>query len=93
MSEFKKGDIIKMAVASRSHVIAPYYVLILEYNANAKDGEIKMITEIPGKHSLQMVVGSNWEYHYPRMTKVGTLQTHAHLLLNQDLTHKKYGNT
>ena len=80
---FREGQILKMAVASRSHVRHPYYVLVTYYNENAIIGEIKMTTTIPGEHSLNMIVGSNWEYHRPRMTIMGTNATHGYLLKNQ----------
>lgn len=80
---FAAGQILKMDVASRSHVSQPYYVEVLEYNPYAKDGEVKMVTNIPGKHSCKMIVGSNWEYHLPRMTVVGMKEKYGHLLNNQ----------
>lgn len=83
--KFKEGQVIKMAVASRTHVIKPYYVEVLFYNEYAKEGEIKMTTNIPGEHECNMKVGNNWEYHYPRMTIMGTKETHGHLLNNQTL--------
>lgn len=87
-SDFYEGCIIKMDVASRSHVFKPYYVECIYFNPNAKDGETIMETYIPGNHRLRMVVGSNWEYHKPRMTVIGNKIDFGHLLLNQDLKHK-----
>jgi len=82
---YYSGDIIKMDVASRSHVTEPYYVFCEEYNPHAKEGEVKMVTSIPGRYKIKMYVGSNWEYHSPRMTKIGTIFSHGYLLENQKL--------
>lgn len=83
--DFKKGQVIKMAVGPRSHVTKPYYVQVMFYNPKAKFLDTIMITDIPGQHRLDMFVGKNWEYHKPRMTIVGTVETHGHLLHNQPL--------
>lgn len=85
MPEFKIGQVLKMSVANRSHVTQPYYVEVVEYYPNAEQGEVKMVTHIPGEHSCRMVVGSNWEYHQPRMTIVGDKKRFGYLLINQKL--------
>jgi len=83
--QFQKGDILKMDVASRSHVKDPYYVEVLYSNTTAERGEITLIVGIPGYNYFAMPV-AEWafEYHLPRMTKVGTTLTHRELLYNQD---------
>lgn len=75
---FKVGGIYRMHPANRSHVRTPYYVEVIEI------GNDFIITNIPGKHSLRIVKGSNWDYHIPRMEFIGTQETHGHLLLNQE---------
>lgn len=82
---FAVGQILKMKPASRSHVHWPYYVEVLFYNPDAKDGEIIMTTNIPGGHKLDIRMGVNWEYHYPRMKIVGVKEKVGKLLLNQNL--------
>lgn len=89
---FEKGDIIEMSVAKYSHEKKPYYVVCTYFNKNANFGEVKMTTSIPDMWSLQMIIGNNWAYHYPRMKKVGTLDTHGHLLHNQNLVCRKNSN-
>lgn len=85
----KIGRIIKMEVASRSHVVNPYYAEIIYYNPHAKDGEVKMKTRIPYQHSLDWTVGSNWEYHLPRVSKVYQEGKMTNKLFNQKLQHIK----
>lgn len=84
--EFSVGQIIEMSPGY--HTIEPYYVLIKFYNSEAKAGDVKMITTIPGEHDCKMVVGSNWEYHYKRMKIIGDKKTYGYLLNNQKLQHK-----
>lgn len=84
-NEFAVGMILKMNVASRSHVSEPYYVEVIYYTTLSIHGKVKMITSIPGEHKLEMTVGSNWEYHYPRMEIIGHKSTYGHLLYNQKL--------
>jgi hypothetical protein len=84
--KYRKGLIVRMNVASRSHVKRPYFVRIDFYNENATNaGETKMITSIPNEHSCKMTVNSNWEYHEPRMEIVGDEKEFGHLLYNQKL--------
>lgn len=99
---FNAGDILKMGVGSRSHMKQPYYVLVVSYNKDAKEnGEILMTTKIPNAGTMSVILGNNEQYQLPRMTKVGTYNTHKHLLENQPLilngkpfhenpTHLKY---
>lgn len=74
-----------MGVGSRSHVTKPYYVVIKYYNPLAKDGEVKMTTCIPNRHSLDWVVGNNWDYHYNRILEVYPINSKIGLLFNQPL--------
>lgn len=77
-SSFKKGDVYKMKVASRSHVKKPYYVIIEVVNDDA------IVTTIPGFHSLCIQLNSpEWEYHIPRMKLVGNSEEDKKLLYNQ----------
>lgn len=85
VSSFRTGIILKVYPASRSHVKNPYYVEILYFNQYAKVGEIIMTTNIPGEHKLDMIVGSNWEYHYPRLEIIGYKTEFEYLLYNQEL--------
>lgn len=82
-SNFEAGQVLQMTPGY--HTTKPYYVEVVFYNAEAKDGEVKMITRIPGEHSLDMKVGSNWEYHYKRMKIIGSKKQFKHLLHNQKL--------
>ena len=77
-----------MSVASRSHVIKPYFVEITYYNPLAKKGEVKMKTRIPKEHSLDWTIGNNWEYHIERVMKVYPCDKFTHKLFNQKLKHK-----
>jgi len=63
-TDFKIGEIYKMAVASRSHVTKPYFVII-------KDVGVDYIeTYIPGNHSLRIDYPSGtWYYQTARMSK------------------------
>ena len=81
--KFNKGDILKVEVGSRSHVIEPYYVLVEE---GGGDG-FSFITSIPGvmKRSWCNAKAPEYEYHKNRCLKVGTTETHGHLLYNQKL--------
>lgn len=83
LAELKIGLIIKMAPGY--HTKNPYYAEITFFNGEAKNGELIMITSIPGEHSLSMIVGSNWEYHNKRITIIGPKSSHSHLLYNQKL--------
>jgi len=85
MKVFKVGQVIKMSVAKYSHVTKPYYVEVIEYNEGAKEGQVKMKTSIPGEHALEMTVGKEWDYHYPRMEIIGDKSIFGHLLKNQKL--------
>lgn len=86
IKQFKEGLILKMDVAFASHVKEPYYVEVIYFNPEAKaKGDKLMTTNIPGQHSLDMFIGRNWEYHYPRMTIVGEKKKFEHLLYNQKL--------
>lgn len=82
-SEIKNGLVIKMAPGY--HTRKPYYVEVLFFYPEAKEGQLKMITGIPGQHRLSMVVGSNWEYHHKRMEIIGMKSEFGHLLHNQSL--------
>ncbi len=82
---FELNQVWKMNVAERSHVTAPYYVRIILVGI----GEI--VTSIPGAHSLtisQHGENANWDYHIPRMEYVGTMESHGHLLFDQNIEHK-----
>ena len=64
-SDFTIGDIYKMNVASRSHVLKPYYVII----KNVTDYYIE--TLVPGEHSLKIHINTfEWGYHIPRMERI-----------------------
>jgi hypothetical protein len=78
-SDFKKGEVYRMAVASRSHVKKPYYVIIND------TGRGFIETYIPGQHSLKIQHGVNWDYHIRRMTFVGSDHLSRALALNQSL--------
>jgi len=86
---FKHGDILKVALASRSHEINPYYVIVIYANKNAKYGQTILETIIPDMWALKIKAGPSWDYHKDRFTKVGKLETHSHLLYNQNLVIKK----
>ncbi len=65
-SDFNIGEVYKMAVASRSHVKKPYYVIIKNKNKHS------IQTNIPHRHSLIIkYISPEWDYHIPRMTFVG----------------------
>lgn len=83
-NQFEVGQIIKMSPGY--YTKNPYYVEVVYYNPTAKEGQVKMTTNIPGHHKLDMRIGNNWEYHYRRMTIVGDKSKHEHQLRNQDLT-------
>lgn len=82
---FEVGQILKMKPGPSSHVRSPYYVEILFYNPDAKQGEIIMTTNIPGLHKLDIKVGAMWDYHLPRMTIIGAKEKFGRLLINQPL--------
>lgn len=67
------------------HTEKPYFVEVVFWNPNAKVGQIKMVTQIPGHNSCEMMVGSNWEYHRKRIMNIYYKPYHTHLLYNQDL--------
>lgn len=77
---FEKDDILEVAVASRSHVVRPYYVLVIS-------GGSGLETHIPGLFKRSWHVGDQtWHnYHKSRLKKVGTFKTHSHLLYNQEV--------
>ena len=81
IKDFKEGQIYKMKVASRSHVIEPYYVEIIEV------GKDFITTNIPDAHSLK-IDEKNWDYHIPRMEFIGDKKEFGHLIYNQKLIHK-----
>ncbi len=84
MQCFKKGQVIKMDVAERSHVTTPYYVEIIYFDEKAsKEGDLIMITSIPGQHECKMILGNNWDYHQKRMTIIGDKSKYGFLLYNQ----------
>ncbi len=63
--DFKKGEVYRMAVASRSHVKKPYYVLIKDV------GDDYIETYIPNRNSNKINFHSaEWDYHIPRMTLI-----------------------
>ena len=73
-----------MAVASRSHVRSPYYVIIKSV------GKDFIETEIPGHNSLKITGDDgrgpslgNWDYHIPRMSLIGSGPGVEKLLYNQ----------
>lgn len=74
--DFKKGEVYKMNVASRSHVKSPYYVII------KKVGKDFIVTDIPGHHSL-IINEDNWDYHIPRMKLIGSNPFNKLLIYNQ----------
>lgn len=79
-SDFKVNQIYKMAVAKRSHVTKPYYVIIV------LTGPDFIETYIPGQHSLRITYPSDgWDYHIPRMTYVKTSDKNDILLHHQKL--------
>lgn len=80
-----EGAIIKMLPTIWSKVTEPYYVQVLFYDPNAAPGEVILKTDLPGEHSLEMIVGSNWEYHKRRMKVIGHPTIHRYLLKNQSL--------
>jgi len=80
---FKVGQVIQMSKGY--HTKNPYYVEIVYYNENARNGETIMETSIPMRHKLRMVVGNNWEYHRKRMTIIGDKSEFEHLLYRQRL--------
>lgn len=83
-SAFREGLVIKMCPGY--HTTKPYYVEVLFYDIKAKvNGGIRMVTSIPGEHECKMTIGSNWEYHYRRMSIMGDKSKFGHLLLNQKL--------
>lgn len=80
--DYKAGQVLKMAPGY--HTKKPYYVVVRYFwPGQVKSGELKMITSIPNLHECRMTKGSNWEYHKKRMSIVGTVETHGHLLQNQ----------
>lgn len=81
--DFKVGHVYKMAVAERSYVAEPYYVIVLEI------GKDFVITEVPKEHRLKIVKGNNWKYHIGRFTYIGNDQKSMDLLYNQKLVYKQ----
>lgn len=77
LDQIHPGAIIKMDPASRSHAKSFYYVEILTV------GEDKIVTNIPGEHSLEITKDNNWDYHLPRMKYIGDKEQYGYLLLNQ----------
>lgn len=78
-SDFKKGEVYKMAVASDSHVKSPYYVVINDVGKNF------IVTDIPYKHTVKIKYPSyEWDYHIPRMTLAGNWEEDRKLLYNQN---------
>jgi hypothetical protein len=64
-SDFKKGEVYRMAVAKWSHVTEPYHVIINDVGSDFIE------TYIPGKHSLRIEYPSpTWDYQTERMTFV-----------------------
>lgn len=79
-ADFKRNEIYKMAVASRSHVTKPYYVIIIS------TGPDFIATYIPHRDSFRIKYPSpEWDYHIPRMTYVKTSNENDPLLHNQKL--------
>jgi len=81
LNSFREGMILEMSAGY--HTRKPYYVEVIYFNPQAGYGDIIMTTNIPGKHSLDMRIGNNWEYHYRRMTFIGYKREFGHLLKNQ----------
>lgn len=81
--KFEKGDILKVEVGRHSHVNKPYYVLVEQGGG----GDFGFTTSIPGLMKRDWVGKgeSSYYYHKNRCTKVGTEETHGHLLYNQQL--------
>lgn len=79
-SDFRIGEVYRMAVAERSHETQPYYIEI-------KDVEIDFIeTNIPERHSLKIYYGSpEWDYRVSRMTYVGNDKKSRIFLYGQKL--------
>lgn len=78
-----KNDILEVAVAQRSHVDKPYFVLV-ETDGSIQDG---FVTSIPGVGN-RIWRGQNYpeyDYHKNRCKKIGTYETHGYLLYNQEL--------
>jgi hypothetical protein len=79
-SDFRQGAVYKMAVASRSIVTEPYYVIVNEA------GENFIKTCIPGKREMKIEYGTEtWQYHVTRMTFVGFDPISLMLIYNQSL--------
>jgi hypothetical protein len=80
---FENGDILKVKVASHSHVIEPYYVLV----ENGGGDGFSFTTSIPNvmKRLWCNSKAPEYEYHKDRCSKVGTMETHGYLLYNQKL--------
>lgn len=73
-----KGHVVKMSPGY--HTNNPYYVEITDI------GEDFIETSIPNEHKLLIRKGTvEWDYHIKRMTIVGTVLSHGHLLINQEL--------
>lgn len=79
LEQIHVGAIVRMGLASRSHVSSFYFVEILEVNDD------KIVTNIPGKHSLVISKDNNWDYHIPRMKYIGHKAQYGYLIMNQKL--------
>lgn len=83
-SDFKKGEMYKMAIGSRSHVIEPYHVIINDVGFDFIE------IYIPNKHSLKIKYPSlQWDYQTARMTFVGMNHTVGFLLQKLESIQKQ----
>lgn len=90
MNIIKPGTVVKMWPTDVSHEKEPYYALIKFYDSNAVlKGQIRCTTTIPGRRTLQMQIGINWEYHWERMQIVGDIAEFGYLLYNQNFQYNK----
>jgi len=63
----KKGSILKVYPASRSHVTKPYLVVVIISTINAFTTKLVHPEEHPSPHTFTFVYKSeNWEYHKNR---------------------------
>lgn len=77
-ADFKRGQVYQMAVASRSHVTVPYYVIVMN------TGEDFIETGIPDHHNCMIKYPSpEWNYHIPRMKYIGSRPEHKLLTFKQ----------
>jgi len=80
---FRAGQILEFCPGY--HTTKPYFVEIIYYNKDAKDGETIMITKIPNEHECIMTVGENWGYHSRRIENIYEKKDFPELLYNQKL--------